>query len=267
MGEKCCEDIVCEGCWTLLWLDPRRKYLFKVRRGFIQGSDKGVLRHDDIIGLRYGSVVELSSGYKAFILKPLLIDFLERGLTRKSQVIYPKDQGLMTILLGLAPGARVVEIGVGSAFTTIVLANIIGSEGKVYAYEVRSDMLEVARRNLESMGLLDRVVLHRKDAREGIEEEGVDAIVVDIPDPWSIINHACATLKPGRPIVFFVPSINQVERLLKALETSCLIDVRVYEVLLREYTTEPDSLRPLTRMIGHTGYIVFARSIGFPKPS
>ncbi len=261
---SCCDTIICEGCLALLEIDERRRFVFRVRRGGTTGSDRGVLRHDDIIGLPYGSVVRLSTGVKAYVLKPLLVDLMERFFARRSQVIYPKDQGLILLMAGITPGARVVEVGVGSGFTTAVLASMVGPEGHVYCYEVRADMLETARRNLEAAGLLDRVTLKLRDAREGIEERDVDAVVADIPEPWSILDHVHRALKPSGVYVAFMPSVNQVIKLLRALEEKGyrgFTRPRVLEVLVREYQARSDAFRPKTTMVAHTGYIAFMRKL------
>ncbi len=262
-GGGCCDTVVCEGCWVLLYIDERRRFVFKARRGAVQGSDRGVLRHDDIIGVPYGSTVTLSSGARAVVLKPRLVDFMERLLERRSQVIYPKDHGLIVMLLDLKPGMRVLEVGVGSGFTTALLASIVGREGHVYSYEVRRDMAETALRNLARLGLADRVTLHVQDARRGIAERDLDAAVVDMPDPWSILHHLHQALKPSAGVVFFLPAVNQVERLLAALELleDMWMRPQVYEVLLREYEARSDALRPRTTMIAHTGYIVYTRKL------
>ncbi|KSW10701.1 protein methyltransferase [Pyrodictium occultum] len=262
MGGECCRDVVCEGCPVLLVLDERRRFLFRVERGRVQGSDRGVVRHDDLVGLRYGSWVRLSSGALALVLQPRLVDYMERGLRRRSQVIYPKDHGLILMLLDLKPGARVLEIGVGSGYTTIVLAQAVGATGRVYSYEVRSDMLETARKNLETVGLLDRVELKHRDARLGVDEEGLDAAVVDMPDPWAVLPVLHRALRPGAGAVFFLPAVNQVSRLLSAMDLrGGWAETRVYEVLLREYEPRGDALRPKTTMIAHTGYLVYARRV------
>lgn len=228
----------------------------------MQGSDRGVLRHDDIIGLPYGSVVRLSTGVEAVVHRPRLLDLVERGFARRSQVIYPKDQGLILFLAGIGPGSRVVEVGVGSGFTTAFLAWVVGPEGHVYAYEVREDMLEVARRNLEMAGLIDRVTLKLADARRGIEERGVDAVVADIPDPWNILDPAYEALRGSGTLVAFMPAANQLARFLSAVNAHPGFgSVRVLEVLVREYETRGDAVRPRTTMIAHTGYIASARKV------
>lgn len=259
-GEECCRSIVCEGCHVLLVVDERRRYVFRVRRGAWLGTDRGSVRHDDLVGRRYGSWVRLTSGRHGLILQPRLVDFMEKGLRRRSQVIYPKDHGFIAVLLGLQPGSRVLELGVGSGYTTAFLAWTVGPGGRVYSYEIRRDMAETAARNLEELGLLDRVTLRVRDARLGVEERGLDAAVVDMPDPWAVLPVLEEALRPGAGAVFFTPAVNQVYRLLAAMEArGRWWERRVYELLLREYEPRPDALRPKTTMIAHTGYLVYAR--------
>lgn len=258
--DLCCKTIACEGCPALIVIDERRRFIVTLRHGKVLGSDRGVLRHDDVIGRPYGSWVKLGSGVYAVILQPRLIDYIERGFKRRSQVIYPKDHGIIIMLLDLKPGMRVLEIGVGSGFTTAVLARVVGANGHVYSYEIRRDMAEVARRNIEAAGLADKVTLKVRDARDGVDERGLDAAVVDMPDPWAVLRVLEEALMPGAPVVFFLPAINQVQRLLGALELRrCWAETRVLEVLLREYEARADALRPRTTMVAHTGYLVFSR--------
>ena len=258
---------VCEGCPVLLVVDERRRYVFRVRRGAWFGSDRGSVRHDQLVGLEYGSWVRLSSGVYALVLQPRLVDYMERGLRRRSQVIYPKDHGMILMLLDLAPGMRVLEVGVGSGFTTAVLARTVGPGGRVYSYELRADMAEVARRNLEELGLLDRVVLRLRDARLGVEERGLDAAVVDMPDPWAVLPVLEEALRPGAGAVFFTPAANQAARLVAALRARPRWgELRMLELLARDYETRGDALRPKATMIAHTGYLVYAR-LTLPAPA
>jgi len=54
---------------------------------------------------------------------------------------------------------------------------------------------------------------------------------------------------------------NQVIQLLYALERSPFTLIEVEELLLRGYRTIPARLRPMDRMIAHTGFLIFARAV------
>jgi tRNA (adenine57-N1/adenine58-N1)-methyltransferase len=254
-------NITREGESVLVYIDDKRKFTVKLERGRVLGTDKGFISHDVLIGLPYGSPVKTSTGVQAYLLKPLRQDYLY-GILRSTQIIYPKDAALMIYLSGIGCGSRVGEAGVGSGALSIAIASIICDEGRLYGYDISERALEVARGNLEMAGLLHRVILSKRDVREGIDVDSLDAFFLDIPDPWNAIKTVSISLKPSSPLLAYVPTVNQVEKTVLALRGSGVFrDIHVYEVLLREYSVEKDAVRPKTRMIGHTGYIIFARRV------
>ena len=260
--ETICVDTIDYGCYVLIYIDNRRRFIVKVRENEFFETDIGKISFHNIVGEQYGSHITLPNGLKLYLLKPSFIDFIEKGFKRKSQVIYPKDHGMILVLLDIKPGYKVVEIGVGSGFTTALLAGIVGEEGRVYSYEIRRDMIEVAQKNLKKIGVHHRVILKNKDARLGIDERDIDAAIVDIPDPWSVVEALEEALKPSAGAIFFTPTTNQASRLLAVLESRThWINTRVYEVMLREYEPHADALRPRTTMIAHTGYLVYSRYV------
>ncbi|MEM4557900.1 MAG: tRNA (adenine-N1)-methyltransferase [Desulfurococcaceae archaeon] len=254
-------EITREGETVLVLIDSKRKFLTKLARGKILGTDKGYIHHDSMIGIPYGSTVKTSQGVTAYVLKPLRLDYYSAGVTRVTQVIHPKDVALMIYLSGISPGSRVGEAGVGSGVLTLAIASVIGDKGKLYGFDISDKALECARLNLEKTGLADRVDLRKHDVRTDLAiEEALDAFFVDIPDPWNALRSISRVLKPSAPVLIYVPTVNQVEKTVLALrETGVFIDIHTYETLLREYRVEKDAVRPRSRMIGHTGYIVFAR--------
>ena len=50
--------------------------------------------------------------------------------------------------LGVKEGETVVQIGAGAGYYTAILAYLVGSEGRVFAYEIEPDIAERARANL-----------------------------------------------------------------------------------------------------------------------
>lgn len=250
-----------EGDRVLVLVDKKRKFVIKVERGKILGTDKGYISHDNIIGLLYGSSVETSMGVKALLLKPLRHDYIA-GFKRITQIIHPKDAALMIYISGIGPGSRVGEAGVGTGSLTVAIASLIGDNGILYGYDILEEALECTRQNLEKAGLLHRVVLQKQDVKTDIKVEPLDAFFLDIPDPWNAVLSVGRVLKPSAPILIYVPTVNQVEKTVLSLRSSGLFgDIHVYEILLRELQVEPESVRPFSHMIGHTGYIIFARKL------
>ncbi|MGC8982364.1 MAG: tRNA (adenine-N1)-methyltransferase [Desulfurococcaceae archaeon] len=255
-------EITREGDPVYIYIDEKRRFVTRLRRGGVLGTDKGFVYHDELIGKPYGSLIKTSSGCPAYIFKPLRQDYYSRGILRVTQVIYPKDAAFMIYLSGIGPGSRVGEAGVGTGTLTLAIASIIGSEGKLYGFDISEKALECARANVEKAGFSDRVILKKHDVREEIDVEPLDAFFLDIPDPWNAIISVSKVLKSSAPLLVYVPTTNQVEKTVLALrESKAFADIHAYELLLREYQVEKDAVRPVTRMIGHTGYIIFARRV------
>lgn len=251
------EDVIREGSYVLLYLDGKRKYLTKVERGRVLHTHKGYVEMESLIGLKYGSRVKSNIGVDFVALRPTPWDYVLK-VARRTQIIYPKDMALMIFKLGLRPGMRIVEAGTGSGALTCALAFFV-KPGIVYSYDIDPRFQEVAKKNLERAGLLDNVVLKTKDITQGIDEENVDAVVLDMATPWLVVPHAYKALKGAGHFMSFSPTINQVEKTVSELRRHGFVDIKVYELLLRELKVEEGSVRPETMMIGHTGYMTFAR--------
>jgi tRNA (adenine57-N1/adenine58-N1)-methyltransferase len=74
-------------------------------------------------------------------------------------------------------------------------------------------------------------------------------------------------LKDGGFFGSLVPTTNQVQNLLRALDQSSFGLIDVEEIMTRRYKPVADRLRPQDRMIAHTGFLIFARAIVKPPPA
>jgi tRNA (adenine57-N1/adenine58-N1)-methyltransferase len=237
-----------------------KHFILTLKAGSKFESHRGILLHDDLIGRPWGTQVFSHLGAPFFLIQPLLADLLV-DLPRSTQILYPKDIGFILVTLGIGPGKRIVEAGTGSGSMTIAAAFAVGADGHVTTYEVREDMQNLARKNLERVGLAARVDFKLRDIRQGMDETDADAFFLDVPNPWDYTRQVRATLKPGGSLGTIVPTFNQVEDLLPALRQDGFAFVEVCEILLRYYKPEPARLRPVDRMVAHTGFLVFGRRI------
>ena len=252
------EDVIKEGDHILLYYNRRKKFLVKVIADKKIHTHKGIVNCSDIIGKKYGEIIKTHVGEEFILSKPIFPDYLAK-FKRATQVIHPKDLSLIVFLSGIGPGSIVVEAGTGSGFLTATLAYYVRPEGKVYSYEVRRDFLEVAKRNLKLCGLLDYVILKHKNIAEGIDEKNVDAVILDMPNPWDVVAHAKSALRHGGVFASFSPTINQVEKVVETLREENFMEITSLEVFLRKIKVKKGETRPETFMIAHTGYLVFAR--------
>jgi len=238
----------------------RREYLFKASREAVYTTIAGVLPGRALIGKPWGSWIDLQHG-RAYLLPPTLRDLQAHYFKRAGQVIYPKDLGYIIVSSGLRCNMRVLEAGVGSGFLTSVLASLLCCGGKLVGYDVRRDALEVVKRNLETAELGACVDLRLGDVREGVPETDLDAAFLDLPDPWNAAKALWPSLKPGAPLVVFLPTYNQVEKMASSAPKLGYVLQEASELLLREIEARPGAVRPSTRMVAHTGYILLLRRL------
>ncbi|MBS7611761.1 tRNA (adenine-N1)-methyltransferase [Candidatus Bathyarchaeota archaeon] len=251
-------DVVNEGDYILLYLDGRRSFLVEATDRVFH-THRGYLKLKELIGQPYGSQVKSSIGVEFTLLKPALRDFILKKFRRPTQIVYPKDAGLILTYTGIGPGFRIAEAGVGSGALTAFLAYYVRPTGRVYGYEIRSDLIKIAKRNLSQTGLMDYIELKLKDVREGFDERDLDAVVLDLPTPWEVIPKAYDALKNSGVFVSFSPTINQVEKTVETARAYGFVSIEAVECLERHFKVKAGETRPETVMIGHTGYLVFAR--------
>ncbi len=248
-------------------VSPSNKvFIFKLVSGAELHTHRGIVYHDELIGQLWGSQVRSHIGSIYFLLPPSLSDIL-RETKRNTQIMYPKDIGFILVTMGIGPGSHVIEAGTGSGALTTALAWVVGPQGRVYSYDQRQETQNLARKNLEQSNLLERVDLKLKDISLGFDEENVDALFLDVPNPYDFLGQVRRSLKPGGYFGTILPTTNQVSRLLAALYQFDFSFVDVCEIMLRYYKAVSDRLRPADRMVAHTGYLIFARPMLIPEKS
>ena len=234
----------------------QRRYLITLRIGASFHTHVGIVEHDRLIGSPEGSTVLGSTGRRFLVVRPTLSDAVLK-MPRGAQVIYPKDLGAILIEADIAPGMRVLEAGVGSGALSMAL---LRTGAEVVGYELREDFAEGARANVKAMlgaGAHYRVEL--RDVYEGIEQSGLDRILLDLPEPWRVLPHAAEALRPGGILCAYLPSINQTAQLRAAMDQHGFGMASTLEVLHRTWHIEDRSVRPDHRMVGHTGFLTTGR--------
>jgi tRNA (adenine57-N1/adenine58-N1)-methyltransferase len=237
-----------------------KSFIFPLIPGGDFQTHRGVLKHDDLIGLPWGTQVFSHLGSAFFLLQPAIADLL-LDLKRNTQILYPKDIGFILFTMGIGPGQMVLEAGTGSGSMTIALAYAVGTDGQVVSYEQREEMQNLARKNIKRTGLDSRVDFKLRDIKDGFDETDADAFFLDVPNPYDYIAQVRAALKPGGFFCGIVPTANQAEILLRVLRRNRFAFIEMCETLLRYYKPVPDRLRPTDRMVAHTGFLIFGRRI------
>jgi tRNA (adenine57-N1/adenine58-N1)-methyltransferase len=237
-----------------------KRFIFRLVPDGKFETHRGYLSHNDLIGKSWGSRVVTHMGSPFVLLQPSLADLLVET-KRNTQIMYPKDIGFILVTMDIGPGKHVLEAGTGSGSFTTALAYAVGQLGLVTSYETRLEFQSLAHKNLERLGLADRVEFKLRDITEGCDEKNVDAVFLDLPNPQDYILQVKTALKPGGYLGSILPTTNQVSLLLVALRRANFAFIEVCEVILRYYKPVADRFRPTDRMVAHTGYLIFARSV------
>jgi tRNA (adenine57-N1/adenine58-N1)-methyltransferase len=237
-----------------------KHFMIRLEAGAEFHTHRGVVKHDDVIGHEWGSQIFSHMGSPFFMLQPAMPDLL-KDIPRATQILYPKDISFVLMSLGIGPGVQVIEAGTGSGALTIALAYAVGKEGRVFSYEIKESAQNTAVKNLQRLGLDPVVEFHLRDIGAGFDERDVDALFLDVPNPYDYIAQARTALKSGGFFGSICPTANQVIMLLNALRQNGFAFLDVCEVSVRYFKPEPLRFRPTDRMVAHTGFLVFGRPV------
>ena len=236
----------------------RRRYLVDLSTGGEFHSHSGVLAHDELIGAPEGTTFRSTRGMVFTVLRPTITDFVLK-MPRGAQVIYPKDIGPILVLADIFPGARVLESGLGSGALS---TGMLRAGAEIVGYEIREDFEAKARENVGRF-LGDTGLAHYetqvRDVYEGIDEDDLDRVVLDLPEPWRVVPHAEQALRSGGILLAYTPSIIQASQLHDRLEDSRFGFAETVEILQRGWHVAGTAVRPDHRMVGHTGFLTHAR--------
>ena len=249
---------------VLLIDNKARRYLITLAEGAEFHSHTGLVAHADLIGAEEGSTFKSSRGSRFVAFRPTLSDFVLK-MPRGAQVIYPKDLGPILLLADIFPGARVLESGVGSGALSMTM---LRAGADIVGYELREEFAERAQANVRGFLGIDAAARYRvelRDCYEGIDETDLDRIVLDLPEPWQVVEPATRALRAGGIFVAYTPTILQAAHLRVTLEAGRFTMAETIEVLHRSWHIEGQSVRPDHRMVAHTGFLTSARLLRDPE--
>ncbi|MBV8560138.1 MAG: tRNA (adenine-N1)-methyltransferase, partial [Acidimicrobiia bacterium] len=170
--------------------------------------------------------------------------------------------GAILIAADIGPGQRVLEAGVGSGALSMT---VLRAGAAVVGYELREDFAERAQANVRAaLGPDADYRVEIRDVTEGIDETGLDRVLLDMPEPHKVVPAAAAALRPGGILLAYLPTINQTALLRQTLdeEGSVFGLAETQEVIRRTWHVDARSVRPDHRMVGHTGFLTTARRLG-----
>jgi tRNA (adenine57-N1/adenine58-N1)-methyltransferase len=248
-----------------LLVDGRgRRYLVDLRSGGSFQFHAGVVPHDSLIGAEPGVVVRTATGARIVALRPRLADYVLK-MDRGAQVVYPKDLGPIIHWADVAPGQMIVEAGTGSGALTMALLRAVGPTGRVVSVERRPDHLEHARKTITRfLGEIPvNLVLVEGLVEDVLADHRPDRVVLDLPEPWSVVEPAVGAFAPGGILCAYLPTVPQMQKLHDELHISRrFAGIESFEVMHRDWQIDGRSVRPMSQMVGHTGFLTVAMLTG-----
>jgi len=242
--------------------DPKGKmYTFTITQGKEWHTHKGWIVHNDLVGMPEGSVVSTSAGLKFTAFKPLLGDFV-LSMPRGATIVYPKDAAMIVGVADIFPGAKVIEAGVGSGALAISLLRAIGPQGQLDSFERREDFADIARENIQTYfgSLPTNWNLTVGSVQESNSVNKYDRVVLDMLAPWECVDYAAKVLRPGGVFLAYVATTTQLSATAEALkEDGHFTEPLSSETIVRDWHHEGLAVRPMQRMIGHTGFLIVSR--------
>lgn len=209
----------------------------------------GVIKEKDI--LDGGTTSHLGKKFTCF--DATFVDRLER-IKRGPATLTLKDVGEIIAHCGIGRDTKIVDAGTGTGTLALMLARI--SEN-VMSYERNKETCEIAQENARMLDV--KIEIKNRDITEGIDENDVDVITLDLLNPENVLEHARKSLRSGGFLVAYLPNINQVQHFVLEAQKISFIQESVVECIEREWIVEEKRLRPKNQMLGHTGFLVFLR--------
>jgi tRNA (adenine57-N1/adenine58-N1)-methyltransferase len=244
------------------------------KKGDIFNNRNGHFHHSDFIGKPFGTKIRSRNlqGYGfCYLLKPTP-ELWTRSLNHRTQVVHELDQSQILFQLYIQPNDIVVESGTGSGAMSHAILRTIAPAGHLHTYEYNRHRCETAAEEFRLHGLGHLVTVHHKDVCRGIVEEptnsdnntddkqhrvdrpgfdlpgqSVDAVFLDLPEPWLAVPHAAYILRPDARIGSYSPCVEQTQRTVQALEASGFHSIKTMEYRLQEHYVDEVEYEPFPK--------------------
>jgi tRNA (adenine57-N1/adenine58-N1)-methyltransferase catalytic subunit len=242
-----------------------REHMALLTPGRVTDIRGNLIPHDRLIGAPEGLSLRGSQAVVFRVVRATLAQYA-RSMQRHATIIYPKDTALLVAYGDVFPGATVVEGGYGSGALSLALLRAIGPAslgGRLVTYELRLEAKNRSDKNVRAyLGEQPHHHVKLADIYLGIDERHVDRVILDVPEPWDVVAHAALALCPGGVFAAYVPTTLQLHRLVLALAQSRrFLPAQALETIERPWFVTPQSCRPAQKIIGHTGFLCFARAV------
>ncbi|XP_023239309.1 tRNA (adenine(58)-N(1))-methyltransferase catalytic subunit TRMT61A-like [Centruroides sculpturatus] len=237
------KEFVEEGDTVIVYLSVQNIYSIRTSKGKVFQTKYGALKHDDVIGSRYGCRVNCTRGW-VYVLFPTP-ELWTVTLPHRTQILYTPDISLIVLGLDLKPGSVVYEAGTGSGSLSHAIARTIAPNGHLYTFDFHEQRVNMAKEEFDAHGLSEIISVSQRDVcTDGFDVlEKADAVFLDLPRPWEAMTSLRNIMKSsGSRLCSFSPCIEQVQKTCRRLDRLGFSDVTTAECLLRPYEVKRVSM-------------------------
>jgi ubiquinone/menaquinone biosynthesis C-methylase UbiE len=160
--------------------------------------------------------------------------------------------------LKIRPGDVVADIGAGSGYYTLKLAELVGPKGKVYAVDIQDEMLQIIRRKMKKANLTNIELVKGGEKTTNLPKSSVDLmLLVDVYHefayPYEMTKAMLDALKPGGRLVFVEFRLEDEN-----------VPIRLLHKMSEQQVKREMSIHPLTHVetLGHLPWqhvIIFSK--------
>ncbi|KEG04282.1 tRNA (adenine(58)-N(1))-methyltransferase catalytic subunit TRM61, putative [Plasmodium vinckei vinckei] len=228
--------VIAENDSVILYIDEDNISLVKLKSDGSITNKKGIFLYKNIIGKEYGSkIYDTLSRNFIFVLKKTP-ELIATSLKKKTQTLYEHDISFICLLCNALPNKKIIEAGTGTGCLTYSLANCVLPHGVVHTFEYNEERYTEVKKEFEDFeDVINNIKFYHKDIInynfEDFENNEIDAIFLDMPNPWLCVEKAKNVLKERGAFVIFLPCIEQVYKIIETLEEHNFCDIATYELI------------------------------------
>ncbi|KAJ1941012.1 tRNA (adenine-N(1)-)-methyltransferase catalytic subunit trm61, partial [Kickxella alabastrina] len=140
------KNFVEDGDMVVIYINHDSMAPITVTAGQVYNNRFGTFKHEDMIGLKYGSklMTQDNRGF-VYLLHPTPALWTQ-VVPHRTQILYLPDISFVSLHLDLKPGTVMIESGTGSGSFSHSIARTIAPTGHLYTFEYHEIRAATARK-------------------------------------------------------------------------------------------------------------------------
>lgn len=157
-----------------------------------------------ITGAAWAQEESIRPGINKPFENPDVESWLKR-FEREDRELYTR-RNEVTDVLNLEPGMDVADIGAGTGFYTMLFAERVGPDGKVYALDIAENFINHIEQTAEKLGLANVVGINNPPDSTALDENSVDVVFLahtyhHFEYPYKMLESIRSALRPDGTVV------------------------------------------------------------------